>query len=89
MGELGILDEEMENAFQLLRFTRTDGKEIPFAELPGTRALQAGEIVKAEEIVVHLPNGNSMTTLVSCAPLFSESGEIVSLMSVIQGHDSA
>lgn len=84
MGELGIPDEEMENVYQLLRFTRTDGREIPFAELPGTRALQTGEVVKADEIVVHLPNGNSITALVSCTPLFSESGEIVSVMSVIQ-----
>ena len=84
MGEMGIPEEEMENIYQLLRFTRTDGREIPFAELPGTRALQTGETVKADEIVIHLPNGNSITTLVSCAPLFSESGEIVSVMSVIQ-----
>ena len=84
LGALGIPDEEMGNVYESLRFTRTDGREIPFLELPGTRALQTGEVVKAEEIVTHLPNGNSVTALVNCAPLFSESGEIVSVMSVIQ-----
>ena len=84
LGSMGISDEDMERVFELLRFTRTDGREIPFEDLPGTRALQTGEVVKAEEIVTHLPNGNSLTTLVNCAPLFSESGEIVSVMSVIQ-----
>ena len=84
LGLLGIPDEEMENVYESLRFTRTDGREIPFLELPGTRSLQTGEVVKADEIVVHLPNGNSVTTLVNCAPLFSESGEIVSVMSVVQ-----
>lgn len=79
-----IPDDEMESAYESLRFTRTDGREIPFLELPGTRALQTGEVVKAEEIVTHHPNGNSVTTLVNCAPLFSESGEIVSVMTVIQ-----
>ena len=84
LGLLGIPDEEMGNVYESLRFTRTDGREIPFLELPGTRSLQTGEVVKAEEIVCHLPNGNSVTTLVNCAPLFSESGEIVSVMTVVQ-----
>ena len=84
LADMGISDDEMEKIFELLRFTRTDGREIPFEELPGTRALQTGEIVRADEVVVHTPNGNSITTLVSCAPLISESGEIVSMMSVIQ-----
>ena len=84
LDALGVPDEELGNVFQSLRFTRTDGREIPFLELPGTRALQTGEVVKAEEIVTHLPSGNTVTNLVNCAPLFSESGEIVSVMSVIQ-----
>ena len=84
LDSLGVPDKEMGNVYESLRFTRTDGREIPFLELPGTRSLQTGEVVKAEEIVTHLPNGDSVTTLVNCAPLFSESGEIVSVMSVIQ-----
>ena len=84
LDSLGVPDEEMGNVYESLRFTRTDGREIPFLELPGTRSLQTGEVVKAEEIVTHLPNGDSVTTLVNCAPLFSESGEIVSVMSVVQ-----
>ena len=84
LADMGIPDDETEKTFELLKFSRTDGREIPFEELPGTRALQTGEIVRADEVVVHLPNGNSLTTLVSCAPLFSESGEIVSVLSVIQ-----
>ena len=88
LGVLGIPDEELENVYQSLRFTRTDGREIPFLELPGTRSIQTGEVVKAEEIVIHLPNGNTVTTLVNSAPLFSGSGEIVSVMSVVQDMSS-
>ena len=84
LGALGLSDDEWEFSYDRLTFTRTDGKEIPFAELPGTRALQTGESVRAEEIVVHRPDGSSITTLLNCAPLFSESGEMVSLMSVVQ-----
>ena len=81
---LGVPDMDVENIFTSLKFTRSDGREIAFADLPGTRALQTGETVRAEEIVIHLPNGNTVTTLVNCAPLFSESGDIESVMSVMQ-----
>ena len=84
LGEFGIPDEEFDNIYDSVTLTRSDGREIAFEDLPGTRALQSGETVKAEEVVVHLPNGNTITTLVNCAPLFSESGEIVSVMSVMQ-----
>ena len=84
MGAFGIPDEEFENVYDSVTLTRSDGREIAFGDLPGTRALQTGETVRAEEIVVHLPSGNTITALVNCAPLFSESGEIVSVMSVMQ-----
>ena len=84
LGSLEVPDEDLENIFSYLRFTRPDGREIPFTELPGTRSLQTGETVRAEEVVVHLPSGNALTTLINCAPLFSESGEIVSVLSVLQ-----
>ncbi len=84
LGAMALPEEVLDNVFDLLTFTSSDGREIAFVDLPGTRALQTGETVRAEEVVVHLPNGNSMTTLINCAPLFSESREIVSVMSVMQ-----
>ena len=84
LGALGIADEELDTFYESLRFARTDGTEIGFTDLPGTRSLQTGETVRAEEVVILQPNGDTITTLVNCAPLFSEAGEIVSLMSVSQ-----
>ncbi len=77
-------NDDVENIFQSLKFTRPDGREIPFVELPGTRALQSGETTIAEEIVIFLPDGTKLTTLVNCAPIFSETGEIVSVLTVMQ-----
>ncbi|MYD35539.1 MAG: response regulator [Dehalococcoidia bacterium] len=77
-------DDDIENIFQALTFTHPDGRELSFAELPGTRALQSGETTIAEEIVVHLPDGTNLVTLVNCAPIFSESGEIVAILTVMQ-----
>ena len=84
LGVLGVSEGDTASTYESLRFTRTDGREIPFGELPGTRALLTGETVRAEEVVTHLPNGDTLTTLTNCAPLFSESGEMVSVLSVMQ-----
>ena len=83
-GELSHSNVDLGSIFQSLKFTRPDGTELSFTDLPGTRALQRGETTIAEEIVVHLPDGTKLVTLVNCAPIFSESGEIVSVLSVMQ-----
>ena len=82
----GFADSNVDlgSIFQSLKFTRPDGTELSFADLPGTRALQRGETTIAEEIVIHLPDGAKLVTLVNCAPIFSESGEIVSVLTVVQ-----
>ena len=84
LGTLELSDDQLESSYELLTFSRTDGRELQFADLPGTKALQTGETVRAEEVVIHRPDGTSLTTLVNCAPLFSESGEISSILSVMQ-----
>ena len=84
LGNLGLPYDQLDQAFAILKFTRPDGRAFSFEELPGTRALQKGETVTAEEIVVHRPDGTTLTTLVNCAPLFSASGEIVSAIMVSQ-----
>ncbi len=78
------LSDDLDDIFQSLKFTRPDGREVSFEDLPGTRALQSGETTIAEEIVVHLPDGKTLTTLTNCAPIFSGSGEIVSVLTVMQ-----
>ena len=66
------------------RFRRIDGREIPRHELPMERATRSGETVRAEEIVIGLPDGTSVTTLVNATPIRSEEGEIVSVVATIQ-----
>ncbi len=77
-------DGDPSSIFQSLKFTRPNGSELSFADLPGTRVLQSGETVIGEEIVVHPPDGPPLTSLVNCIPIFSESGEIVSVLTVSQ-----
>ena len=80
------LAEELDFARHLerLTFLRIDGREIPADELPLERAIRTGESTLAEEIVVRLPGGGEVTTLVNTTPIHDEGGELVSIVTTIQ-----
>ena len=68
----------------VLSFQRPDGRELTPAELPTERAISTGETVRAEELVIQLPDGQAVPTVVNVAPIFSEEGEVVSVVATIQ-----
>ena len=68
----------------VMTFRRLDGREIPADELPTVRAIRSGETVRAEEIVIHLPDGQTVTTVNNATPVRSAEGEIVSVIATIQ-----
>ena len=57
---------------------RLDGSELTLDENPLERALRYGETVRAEEVVVHLRDGRTVTVLMNVTPIRSEDGKIVS-----------
>ena len=67
-----------------MTWRRMDGQEIPRAELPLERAIRSGETVRAEEIVIHLPDGETVSTLINTTPIYGEDGELVSVVATIQ-----
>ena len=67
-----------------MTFRRPDGREIALDELPTERVIRTGETVRADEIVIHLSDGQSVTTVVSATPILSEEGEVVSVVATIQ-----
>ena len=69
---------------KVLTFRRPDGREIRPEELPTERAIRNGETVRAEEIVIHLPDGQAVPTVVSVAPIFSQEGEVESVVATMQ-----
>ena len=68
----------------VLTFRRPDGREIPLAELPTERALKSGETVRAEEIIIQLPDGQAVTTVINATPIFSGEGAVVSVVATVQ-----
>ena len=73
-----------EKALLALKVRRADGEELSFAELPLARALVNAETVRAEEIVLSVPDGSSVRTLVNATPIRSDNGEVESLVVAFQ-----
>ena len=60
-----------------MTFRLVDGREIAYDELPTKRAVNHGETVRAETIVVHFQDGQTVTTLVNATPIRSVDDEAV------------
>ena len=76
--------ESAEQLLEALTFRRADGREVSLQEFPLAQGLMTGETVHAEEIVLQAPDGRSVTTLVNSTPIFSEEGEVVSVVVTLQ-----
>ena len=69
---------------ELAIYSRMDGKQYEGDERPLARALSRGEVVRAEEILLNRPDGRTVTVLVNATPIYSDDGEIVSAVAVLQ-----
>ena len=73
-----------EQLLEVVSFKRADGRDVSLEEFPLTQALSTGETVRAEEIVIHVPDGRSVTTLVNATPVLSEEGEVETVIVTFQ-----
>ncbi len=77
-------DQTAEQLLDVLTFRRADGREISLREFPLAQALSTGETVRAEEIVIGVPDGRSVTVLLNATPIRSEDGEVESVVVTLQ-----
>ena len=77
-------DQSYEQLLQVVTFRRADGREISLEEFSVAQALSVGETVRAEQIVIQVPDGRSVTTLVNATPIPSEEGGIESYVVTLQ-----
>ena len=73
-----------EDLLEVLIVRRADGREISLQEFPLTQILSAGETLRAEEIVLSVPGGRSVTTLVNMTPIRSEDDGVTSVVATMQ-----
>ena len=83
-GDLAVPGLSHEQLLEVVKFRRADGREVSLEELPLAQALTRGETVRGEEIVLEVPGGRSVTTLINATPICSEEGTVESVVVTLQ-----
>ena len=73
-----------EQLLEVITFRRADGREVSLGELPLARQLVSAETVRAEEVVLSVPDGRSVRTLVNVTPIPSADGGVDSVVVTMQ-----
>ena len=78
-------DSPPERIMEILRLRRMDGREVSLEASPMAERLSSGRTIRAEEILIEVPDGRSVTTLVNATPIYSDDGaEMQSVVVTLQ-----
>ena len=77
-------DRTPDQLLQEVSFRRADGRELSLREHPLARALTSGETIRAEEIVIQVPDGRRVSTIINATPIVSEEGGVTSMVVTLQ-----
>lgn len=77
-------DQAPEQLLDVLTFVRGDGRELSLIELSMVEAMSSGETIRAEEIVLRVPDGRSVRVLLNATPILSEAGTLDSFIVTLQ-----
>ena len=72
-----------EQLLKTITCRRADGREVALDRLPLARALSGAETVRAEEVVLSVPDGRRITTLINATPIHAPDGPDDALASVV------
>ena len=85
IGEsLRMPGQPAEQLLEVVTIRRADGSEVSLSELPVSQLLQSGETMRAEEMVLSVPDGRSVRVLVNATPIRTNGDAIGSLVVTIQ-----
>ena len=73
-----------EQLLEVISFRRADGREVSLREFSIAEQLGAGETLRTEEIVLSVPDGRSVRTLINSAPVHGEGGAVASVVVTVQ-----
>ena len=78
--------QSAEQLLEVVSFRRADGRrEISLMEYPLAESLQIGETVRAEKIVISVPDGRSINVLVNATPiLIPQKDEVETMVVTLQ-----
>ena len=74
----------MEELLDLIICRRGDGREIALDQFSLDAALRSAETVRAEEVMLSVPDGRSVSTLINLTPIRSADGAVESVVVTMQ-----
>ena len=77
-------DQTPEGLLEVLTFKRADGTEVSLEEFPTAQLLSVAKTVRVEEIVISVPDGRSVTTIINSTPIMSPDGTVESVVVTMQ-----
>ena len=77
-------DQPPEHLLEIMTVKRADGREISLEELSLAQVLSIGETVRAEEVILCVPDGRSITTLMNATSIRSEEGTVDTVVVTLQ-----
>ena len=84
IGGLQTPGYPVEQLLDVVTVRRWDGSEVSLDKVSLVQLFSIGETVRAEEIVMQVPDGRSVTTLVNATPIRSQDGEVQSFVVTLQ-----
>ena len=76
--------QSAEQLLGVITCRRADGREVALDRLPLAQALSSAETVRAEEVVLSVPDGRSVTTLINATPIHGLDGALASVVVTLQ-----
>ena len=77
-------DQSLEDLLTVVTFRRADGQTVSLGEIPVVEALRSSETLRAEEVVISIPDGRSVTLLLNTTPIVSHEGGVESVVVTLQ-----
>ena len=77
-------NQSHEDLLDVVTFRRANGEEFSLKDLSLSDILSAGEIIRAEEITLRVPDGRTVSLLLNATPIISDSGTVESMVVTLQ-----
>ena len=74
----------VEQLLEVVSFRRADGREVSLSEFPIAQHLGSCETVRGEEMVLSVPDGRSVRTLINATPIRGEEDAVGSVVVTVQ-----
>ena len=84
LGGLAAPGQSAEQLLEVVKARPADGEEISLEEFSLAKLVSSSTPVRAEEIVLEIPGGRSVTTLLNATPIHSEEGVTESVVVTLQ-----